>query len=876
MSRLPRRLISFWIRCFPREFRERFGDSIRRDLEDQWDRLPSPWARRKFVVLTGTDMLSSAMRERLAGSEPEEMLRVGGGSLVEPWIQDARVALRGLIRRPGHSALAIGTLALGLGATAAVYSLVDGVLLRPLPYPDPDRLVRVWSAQLDGEQRFLEASWPEVEKLREVSVFRAVAAFSVAPRDLVDSVGRPTGIQLARISEGYLEVIGVEPVIGRGISEREYSDGAPVVLLAHGFWQSRYGSQSSVIGERVSIQGVDHEIVGVMPAAFDLPYGVALWRPFTSEENQDDDRELVVLARLKDGVDFKQADAQLSVALSGGTASNGMTAWVQSLQDMLARRVDGPLWVVMAAVAALLLLACSNVAHLQLARSASRRREMAVRSALGADRVAVGRLIAVESLVLAAFGGALGLWVGHLLLKLFRRLAPPDMPRLVEAGIDLRVVLVMAAATGLAGALASWLPARLNSRVDPAGDLRISAGAVSGARSNRILVMAEVTVATLLAATAGLMLSSMDKRLDVDHGLRVDGALVMTVSPPASADDAESRLRFYQDLVSTVAEAPGIASVGIGNHHPLDAGGFRMPVLALEGAAVEPTDLRVVIRSVDGGWMSAAGLHLLAGRIFDPSLDSAEGPGAVIVDETFVRAVMGLAPRDALGLKLTHPGFFSSEETTVRRIVGVVASIRADATEHLAPRLYLPYNQFPWPRMHLLVQTDRDPSLAVAAMRARIWSKDPTVPLGEGQTLQAWIDQRLEHHRFQTRLIGAFAQLALILAAVGLYAVLSMSIADQIRELGLRRALGAGHGSIVGGVLRRALYLVLPGLVLGLTGAAWIGHLLSKHVYGIEAIEPGLWLWVSLTLLAISACAIAPPLKRALDVSPAVALRGDP
>ncbi len=873
MSRLIHRLISSWIRCFPRSFRDRFGDSIRRDLEDQWAALRSPWARCKFVVVTGADLMSSAVRERWSGARKDEIPAGGGG--MEPWIHDARIAFRGLRRRPGYSALAIGTLALGLGATAAVYALVDGVLLRPLPYPDPDRLVRVWSAQLDGDQRFMEASWPEVQRLREVSVFQAVAAFSVAPRDLVDSVGRPMGIQLARISEGYLEVIGVEPMIGRGISEREYSDGAPVVLLAHGFWQSRYGSQASILGERVSIQGVDHEIVGVMPAAFDLPYGVSLWRPFTREENQDGDRELVVLARLKDGIDYPQADAQLAVALGGGDVADGMTAWVQSLQDMLARRVDGPLWVVMAAVAALLLLACSNVAHLQLARSASRRREMAVRSALGADRVAMGRLVAVESLTLAVCGGVLGLWVGHLLLQLFRRLAPPDLPRLVEAGIDLRVVLVMAATTGLAGALASWLPARLGSRVDPAGDLRTSVGTVSGARSNRVLVIAEVTVATLLAATAGLMLSSMSQRLDVDHGLRVDGAMLMTVSPPAAADDAESRRRFYEDLAANVAGAPGIESAGIGNHHPLDAGGFRMPLLSLEGVAAEPDDLRVVIRSVDGGWMTATGLRLLAGRLFDPSLDSADGPGTVIVDETFVRTVMGVAARDALGLKLTHPGYFSSDDTTVRRIVGVVASVRADATEHRAPRLYLPYAQFPWPRMQLLMRTERDPALAVAAVRSRIWSQDPTIPLGEGQTLQAWIDQRLEHHRFQTRLIGAFAQLALILAAVGLYAVLSMSIAHQIRELGLRRALGAGHGSIVGGVVQQALYLVTPGLALGLAGATWVGHLLSKHVYGIQAVEPGLWLWVSLTLLAISACAVALPLKRALDVSPAVALRGD-
>lgn len=883
-----RRLFASLIRLYPRDFRERFGDAMQADLETGWRSLSGLRARLRFVRRTVVETAAHAVGERFSARTACDPVAPSAATGWELAWHDARLAVRLLLRNPAATATSVATLGIGLGIVTAVYSLVDGVLLKPLPFPEPERLVRIWSAEVDGERRFLEATWQEIERFGGMESFESVTALSVAPRDLVDQAGSPTGIEIARVARGFLETFGREPLFGRGFTDEESRRGDPVVLVSDEFWRDRYGAEPSVLGTTVRIQGQAHEIVGVLPREFDVPHGVAFWRPFTTAENADDDRELVAFARMRAGVGLDEANAELAATLGGGDPPS-LAAWAQPFRAAIVREVRDPLWMLLAAVVALLLLVCSNVAHLQLARISSRRQELAVRSALGADAHRLLRLLLFESLALGLFSAGFGLVVGGALLGLFRRWAPADLPRLAEVAIDARIVAAWAVASVVAGLLAGWLPARHGAGAEPGRDLGSRDGLSSRGRARGILVTTEVALATLLAATAALIFTSLGEQLDVDHGVDLEGVVRLRLSPPADNDEPADRPAFYHRMVEAVATIPGIeaGAVGLGNHDVLSPDGFLMPFELPEdprGASALEPGRKAITRIVDGGWMRAAGLRLLAGRLIDPTLDGAatgaEPRGAAVVDQIFVRQELGLEePGKAIGRLLRHPAFYG-DYPAEHRIVGVVAAVRPHAAVQPAPKIYLPYSQFPWPRMHLLARSappsaerfggdlERAVEALVPLIRARIWALEPTAPIGPPETLATAVARGLEHRRFELRLTSGFAYLALLLAATGIYALLSNEIVHRLREIGLRQALGADRLDVARWVFGRALALVLPGLGAGLLGAYFAGRMLAHRLYGVSAAEPLLWAFVSACLLLVTIASALPPLRRALAAQP--------
>ncbi|MEM9555217.1 MAG: ADOP family duplicated permease [Acidobacteriota bacterium] len=912
-GRLPRLLL----RLYPRAYRERFGAEIADAFRAQLRA-----ARRRGVVAflctlvrESIGLVRGGIAEQLAardhdgaslaplvqdrpravqGSEVERAgVRPRAGSL-DAWRRDLGHGVRRLWRDPAGSAAVVLTLALGLAVCTSVLTLVDHVLLRPLPYPQPERLVRVWAAEDEGS-RFLDATWDEVAALRSGEpVFESLAAFSIAPRDLADDAARPAQVEIARVSPGFFDVLGVEPVTGRSFTAEEEAEGLAVVVLSHGFWRTRYGG-GAVLGRSLSIQSQAHEIVGVMAPAFDHPQNVALWRPFTAEENVDDDRELQVIARLAVGVEPARASSAATAALARLRAERGgddeeLTAWVQPLREMLVREVDEILWALLAGVAALLLVAVANVANLQLVRGTVRRRELALRLALGADRGRLVRQLMVESLVLTVCAGAVGLVAGQALLALVLRTVPADLPRVAAVQLDARaaglVVLLTLAAGFIFGLGAAW---RTVARAPLAG-LRGGRGGIdrSDLRLQQTLVGAEIGLATVLVLTAMLCFGGVAAQLDVEPGFDAEGLISMGVSPPPSVDDTAPRQDFYEEVARELESVAGVASVALGSSDPVATDGFRMPFELLGAGA--PREARAVLRSVGPGYLETVGARLLEGRT-PTAADHASAPGVAVVNRAFVEAFFGgslgassgdSAVSDesgALGRRIRHPAYFGDELPTEHEIVGVVADWVPEASIEPQPLIFVPYRQLPWPRMRLLVRVDSIRSggaeALVAGLRARLWSRDSSMALDDTWPVEALIDRRMARPRFQMRLMAGFSQLALALAGVGLYAVLAFQVAQRRRELGVRRALGADARALVVSVLRRGLLIAVPGLVVGLVVSAGVARWLESRLVAVAPFDSGAWFTVVLVMLGTATLAGLVPAGRAARVDPVEELKAD-
>ncbi|MCG8454937.1 MAG: ABC transporter permease, partial [Holophagales bacterium] len=788
--------------------------------------------RSAFLAGCLADALPSALAERISTRRRREATAApppSGAGALGTWAFDLLSASRRLRRSPASTALALITLAVGLGVSTAVYTLVDGVLLRPLPYPAPDALVRVWASRpADGELR-LDSTWAETRTLEDLSCFAGVGAYSIAPRDLLDHAGHPAKIRLARVSKDFFHTLGVSPVLGRGFEPADLTEGRPVVLLSHGFWLQRYGSDPSVLGRDIDIQGSSHRIAGVMPASFALPADVALWRPFTLQENQDDDRELTVLARLAPGVSLEAAGSEVlratgHLARTSPEAHAGFSAWIEPLGSSLSSRIRGPLLTLLWAVGGIWLLACGNVALVQLSRGFERSREMALRSALGAEQGRLVRQLVLETLLLAGAGGLLGLALGSGLVQTLLQLAPHDLPRSNEIGLHSRVAVPMALLALVSGLIAGWLPA-LRTAERSAGSLRSKGDAPTGDRLRSALVVVQVGMATWLAVSAALLFTSLERRTVNEPGLDLRRTVDIGLSPPQRADDRETRSAFYRQAADAVRGLPEVAAAGLGSFQPLEPRAFRMPFLLDESLAesteryhsqdggsdgdteVDPfaSATRAAAFVVDAAWIQAAGIRLVAGQMFEADSLTASGEGVAIVDELFARRYLG---GQAVGERIRHPAYFGDALPSRRTVVGVVAAVRTDAAAEPAPRIYLPHTQFPWPRMHILARTHGDPAAAIPRIRARIWTVDPAIPLDRAETVGEIASRTFAQQRFESTLMASFTVLALLLASVGLYAVLAVHVSHSTRELGIRRALGARKGHLSAWLLGRAARLL--------------------------------------------------------------------
>ncbi|HEU4451578.1 MAG TPA: ABC transporter permease [Longimicrobium sp.] len=799
--------------------------------------------------------------------------------MMEAFRQDLRFALRWLAKSPGFAAVVVLTLALGIGANTAIFSVVNAVLLRPLPYPDPERIVRVWPESPLPPGGFVEMDEGKraFERLGGVG---AEGAFALT------GAGGPERLEGADVTAGLFPMLGVAPAAGRGFTPDENAPGRDaVVVLSHALWQQRFGASPAVIGQRITLNGVPRTVVGVMPAGFQFPSRrTQLWVPTVLDAANPasywNPGGLNVYGRLAEGATPEQALREVRTLLPRMKEKFPWPmpdAWgaglsVVPLQTLMAGEVRKGLMVLLGAVGAVLLIACVNVANLLLARTAARRREMATRAAMGASRMRLLRQMLTESILLSLAGGAGGLLLALAGGRVLLAALPADLPRSGEVGVDARVLgftLLLALGTGV---LFGLLPAIRASRGDLHASLKAGgrrSGSASSQRLSGALVMVEVALAVVLVIGAGLLLQSLWKLRQVDPGFRPEGVTTarLTLTGPRFEDPARVAA-FYDDVLTRVRALPGVRAASVVSQLPLD-GAFSGFPFEVEGRPPAPG----AAPPTAGSWVAtpdhlrAMGIPLLRGRSFE----AADGAGSVrvaLVNEALARRYW--PGEDPIGKRL-RPAWMREGWLTV---VGVVGNVRHEGLgSQDGPEFYRAFAQEPAPVMTLVVRADAAPQAMAAALRAAVAAADPDVPASDLRPLEAVVSASVARPRFTSLLLAVFAAVALVLGAVGIYGVVAYAVSQRTHEIGVRMALGAGSDTVLRLVLRQGAVLAGIGVVLGLAAALALTRVLGSLLFGVSALDPLTFAAVGTAVVAVALVASWVPARRAARVDPAVALR---
>jgi predicted permease len=801
---------------------------------------------------------------------------------------DLRYALRSLVKRPGFAAVILLTLALGIGATTSIYSVVDAVLLRPLPFHAPDRLVTVWGTETGmrtGSGWMSYDDW--VDFKAESKTLETIAVFSATNPGQIrvhPDGGPPVHVPVARASADFFRTLGVPLLLGRTFTPEEDAPGGPrAVIVSEGYWRDALGGDPTFVGRDVRLNETPYRVVGIAPARLDF-LGPRIWLPLEPGHAEDGRgmHRLIPVARLAPGATSEEADAEVATIAARLEQEYPETntrrgARVEAVADRLVGPVRTPMLVLLAAVGVVLLIATVNVANLLLARVAPREREVAVRASIGAGRGRLIRQLLTESLVLALLGGLLGVGLALLGVKLLVAGAPEDIPRLAEVGINGRVLLFSLGLTVFAGLVCGALPAFSASRPDLAAALKQGGDrSATGQRHGRWadgLVVAEVSVAVLLVAAAGLLLHSFVKLQRVDPGFSGDRVVSVPLTYTGEDPfDAASVTRFYDDVLERVRAQPGVEQASLAYMRPLDGGwesSFVIPGV-LEPPEGDRPEAR--IRPVTPGYFATAGIPLLRGREFTAADEG--GPGVVLVNETFVRTF--LEGRDPLGYSVGKYNWWGEDRPTEYRIIGVVADVKMDGLAEQTPwAMYPLHDQWPMSDMYLFVRAEGSPLAIVPALREAIHAVDPDVPFEDVRTLPQLRSEDLSRERFETFLIGAFALLAVLLACVGVFGVLSHAVSRRTAELGVRMALGARAGDVVRLVAGRGAVLVGIGVLLGLGAALGLTRLLEGLLFGVSPTEPATLAASTGILVVVALVASVLPALRASRLDPVKALRSE-
>jgi putative ABC transport system permease protein len=812
-------------------------------------------------------------------------------------LQDFRHAARGLLRQPGFAAVAIVTLALGLGATSAIFSVFRAVLLAPLPYEQPDRRVMIWSRWVGWDKTWVSSAEAR-DYMTQARLVQDAAAWATGRVNLTGS-GEPERVGAGEVTANLLNALGARPLLGRGFSPGDDAsgNGAPVVLLGHGLWTRRFGADPGILGRTILLDGRGYEVIGVMPAGFRLPTDyredfaepTELWVPLVldTDPNNRGNHGLYAAAALTPGATVAQASAELQ-AMAAAWTKQGLypeamrfEPFAVSLTDEILAPVTPALVLVSAATLFLLLIACANVANLLLARAESRRRELAVRSALGAGRFRLLRPILAETFLLAGAGGALGLLFAVAGVRLLATLGLAAIPRAQEARVDFAVLGFAALATIATAFACSVVPALKASRLDLAGALKDGAGSVTigrdRQRSRSALVVAEMALAVVLLVSAGLALRSLWALRQVRLGFDPAQVLTLRLSlPQASYASGTQVENFYRDLVERVRHVPGVAKAGVVRSLPLAAtiGDWGLDV---DGYVETPgNNAKGDWQVVSDGAFEALGERLVAGRLFT-SADRAETQPVAIVNETMARRYW--KDGAAIGGRLRMGSDASRPWITV---VGIVGDEQHNTLgETVKEKFYRPHAQFAQfgfdaPRdMTLVARTQADPLAVLPAVRAEIARLDPALPVASVRRMTDVVSGAIAAPRFTGWLLGLFAATALTMAAVGIYGVLSYLVTQRTREIGLRIAIGARRGAVMRLVLGRGLVLSLLGVGLGLLAALFAGRLMQGILFGIPPRDPTTFVGVPLLLTAVALAASLIPALRATRVDPIIALRAE-
>src|SRR5882724_765871 len=802
---------------------------------------------------------------------------------METLLQDLRYTVRVLLKKPAFTAIVVLALAIGIGANTAIFSVVNAILLRPLPYKNFDRISMVW---MDNPKLGVAEDWHSypnyVDYKQQNQVYEDIAAFNNRSFNLT-GVGDPVRILGAWNTASLFSVLGVEPLMGRVFTEEEEEPGKDlVVVLSNGLWRSRFGSNPNAIGQAISMNGANRTVIGVMPPGFSFPdKRTEAWVPLALSPQRKQARSVIsykAVGRLKPGVSMAQARADM-----GAIAKRLDEQYSQSdygvnlvlLRDQETRTVKPALLVLLGAVAFVLLIACANVANLLLAQAAIREREIAIRLALGARRWRIVRQLLTESAVLGLVGGAAGLLMAVWGLNVLVALSPGDIPRFDQAGIDGRVLaftLTVSLLTGLIFGLVPSLQASkpdLNNALKEGG--RGATGGAGGLRVRNLLVVSEIALSMVLLVGAGLLIRSFMRLQQFDLGFNPNNLATMRIQLPGTKYREPAQVdAFYKQLLERIESVPGVKSVGaISDVFLTDTPNSTN--FSIEGRPVPigADSIEVPLDSVSPGYFRAMGIPLLSGREFDDR-DVRNSTPVVIVNETFVRRFF--ADEEPLGKRFVY-GQSGPDNNNWITIVGVVGDMRRTGFDRpVRPETFLPQSQNPSATLTIVARTAVDPVTLSNTLRGEVWAIDNDQSVYDLKSMDQTLSEMSSQRRFNMLLLGVFAALALTLAAVGIYGVMSYSVAQRTHEIGVRMALGARGTDVLGMIVRRGMVLVIAGIGAGLIGAVALTRLLSSLLYGVSATDPLTFVVIPIVLSAVALGACFVPASRATTVDPMVAL----
>ncbi len=880
------RFLEWLIRFFPKTFRERYGEEVVEFL-----RLRSRHVRERdglagvlrFWFYNLDDLLRSAWAERRTewssssfndGHSRETMMGTLG--------QDVRYALRTLAHNRGFTAVVVLTLALGIGSNTAIFSVVNGVLLRPPPFGDPDRIVMVHQSTatipygVTSPANFLD--W--VERNR---VFESIAAIRFRSYNLTGS-GEPEKIMARSVSPPFFSVMGVKPLLGRGFAPGDDIPGNhQVVVLAHGLWQRRFGSDLEIVGKTVRLDGSPYTVVGVMPLGFHYPSNTPLWTPMVLTAEERERRTswfLRVVARLDasttlDGAQARMTELARQMALEYPDANEGRGIGLEPIQSGQVREVRSNLWMLLGAVGFVLLIACTNVANLWLARGAVREKEISIRAVLGASRLRLVRQVLTESVLLGMVGGAAGLLLAWSGVRLFIALSPAYFPRLDEISVDPKVLAYTFGLSFLTGLLFGLVPALQTSATDLSDAIKQGSRSGSGfalphrRRLQGVLIGGEVALALVLLVGAGLLTRSFFRLLAEDPGFRTEQLLAADIELPSyKYPDGVQQLQFFETLVERVAALPGAQAVAVVNALPFSDLWYEMGV-SLEDRDEQGERLTGSARYgvVSPGYFRTLGIPVKQGRVFTAE-DRAGASGVVIVNQAFADEYF--RDRDPVGKQIA----VWARPAEWRTIIGVVGNVKHMGLDDQAyPQVYRVLPQSPMPYMLIVIRTQGDPVSLTSAVRGAVLAIDADQPISRISTVDGLISDTLAQPRLYLVLLSIFAGVAIVLAAVGVYGVIAYSVSQRTHEIGLRLALGARGDDVLRLVVRQGMRLTLPGVVVGLAGAYALTRYLRGLLYEIAPTDLLTYAGITVFISAVALLACYIPARRSARVDPMVALR---
>ena len=871
------------------------AEELSQHLEDEYDHALSRGATEEDArqevlnAFSQTDVLARSLKgvERRVPQNPIPMGTERKRNMFADLSQDVRYGLRMLLKNPAFTLIAVFALALGIGANSAIFSVVNALLLQPLPYKNPNQLVVIWeSAAHLGFPKNTPSPANFLDWQKQSTVFDGMGAFAMQSYNLT-GVGEPERLDGRRVSANLFELLGVKPVLGRTFVPEEDKPGTKVALLNDSLWKRRFGSDPGVIGRPLTLNGESYTIVGVLPSSVRLPafgsWRDQVWVPLAfppEEAAARGNHYLEVIGRMKPGVSLEQAKAEMAtiaarLAQQYPDYNTRIGATVIPLHEEIVGNMKPALLILLGAVAFVLLIACANVANLLLARAAERHKEIALRLALGADRRRLTKQLLVESVMLSLLGAVVGLGFAYAGLQILLGFIPPDVAHAEMITIDGKVMLftlLVAVVTGLVFGLAPASQTahfNINDTLKEGG--RDSGAGPRGKRLRSALVIAEVAVSFILLIGAGLLINSFMQLRNLDPGFRADNLLALNVDLSETRyPDTARRVAFFDEVVRRVQALPGVRSVAIAGNLPFTYNGDSMPI-GVEGVPDPPPDQHpdVIYRAVGPGYFSTMGIPLVRGRDFTEQ-DNLESDLTVVVSEKTAKFYWPNA--DPIGKRVKNGS--TTSDAPWRTVIGVVKDVRQnDFVAEPKMQMYFTYRQLRslMPNA-LIIRTAVEPLSLATSVRNAIWAVDKDQTVANVSSMEQIVSRAVARQRFSMLLLAIFAGVALVLAAVGIYGVMSYSVAQQTREIGIRMALGAQRSDVLKMTVGQGLRLVLIGVAIGLAAAFVLTRVMASLLFGVSATDPVTFVVISMVLMGVALIASYIPALRATKVDPMVAL----